>query len=46
MSTYLSKEKGIKIDLVLNLSTPKEEIVERITTRRVCKACKEGYCRS
>ena len=30
------EEKGIKIDLVLNLSTPKEEIVERITTRRVC----------
>jgi len=30
------EEKGVKIDLVLNLSTPKEEIVERITTRRVC----------
>lgn len=39
------EEKGIKIDLVLNLSTPKEEIVERITTRRVCsnQSCKAVY---
>ena len=39
------EEKGIKIDLVLNLSTPKEEIVERITTRRVCtnQNCKAVY---
>lgn len=39
------EEKGVKIDLVLNLSTPKEEIVERITTRRVCtnQNCKAVY---
>ena len=39
------EEKGIKIDSVLNLSTPKEEIVERITTRRVCsnQNCKAVY---
>ena len=39
------EEKGIKIDLVLNLSTPKEEIVERITTRRVCtnQNCKSVF---
>lgn len=39
------EEKGTKIDLVLNLSTPKEEIVERITTRRVCsnQECKAVY---
>jgi len=39
------EEKGVKIDLVLNLSTPKEEIVERITTRRVCtnQNCKSVF---
>ena len=39
------EEKGIKIDLVLNLSTPEQEIVERITTRRVCtnQNCKAVY---
>jgi len=39
------EDKGIKIDLVLNLSTPKEEIVERITTRRVCtnQNCKSVF---
>ena len=39
------QEKGRKIDVVLNLTTPKEEIVERITTRRVCSNsdCKTVY---
>lgn len=39
------EEKGRKIDLVLNLSTPEAEIVERITTRRVCsnQNCKTVY---
>ena len=39
------EEKGKKIDLVLNLTTPKEEIIQRITTRRVCsnQNCKAVY---
>ena len=39
------EEKGTKVDVVLNLTTPKEEIIERITTRRVCsnQNCKAVY---
>ncbi len=39
------KEKGNKIDLVINLTTPRDEIIERILTRRVCsnQACKATY---
>ncbi len=29
-------DKKMKIDMVLNLSTPREEIIERVITRRVC----------
>ena len=38
-------EKGNKIDLVINLTTPREEIIERILTRRVCsnQECKATY---
>ncbi len=38
-------EKGNKIDLVINLTTPRDEIIERILTRRVCsnQACKATY---
>ncbi len=38
-------EKNIKIDMVLNLSTPEEEIIERVITRRVCSnpKCKTIY---
>ena len=38
-------EKGEKIDLVINLVTPKEEIIERMLTRRVCtnQDCKATY---
>lgn len=38
-------EKNMKVDMVLNLSTPKEEIIERIITRRVCsnQECKAVY---
>ena len=38
-------EKGRKIDVVLNLNTPDEEIIDRITTRRVCsnQSCKTVY---
>ena len=38
-------EKGKKIDMVVNLTTPKEEIIERIVNRRVCsnQNCKTIY---
>ena len=38
-------KKGNKIDLVINLVTPKEEIIERMITRRVCtnQDCKAIY---
>ena len=38
-------EKGEKIDLVINLVTPKEEIIDRMLTRRVCtnQDCKATY---
>lgn len=39
------KEKGKKVDLVINLTTPEEEIIERIVNRRVCsnQECKAVY---
>lgn len=39
------KNKGERIDLVINLETPKEEIIERMLTRRVCtnQECKATY---
>lgn len=44
LDEMLSKT-GNKIDLVINLTTPREEIIERILTRRVCsnQACKATY---
>ena len=38
-------QRGKKVDLVINLTTPREEIIERILTRRVCsnQACKTTY---
>ena len=38
-------KKGEKIDLVINLVTPKEEIIDRMLTRRVCtnQGCKATY---
>lgn len=38
-------EKGKKVDLVINLTTPRDEIIERILTRRVCsnQECKATY---
>ncbi len=32
----LLEEQGRKVDMVINLTTPKEEIIERIVNRRVC----------
>ena len=39
------KNMGKKVDLVLNLSTPREEIIDRMLTRRVCtnQECKATY---
>ena len=39
------KSQNKKIDLVVNLETPEEEILERITNRRICsnKECKAIY---
>ena len=32
-----------KVDLVINLTTPREEIIDRMVTRRVCPNCKATY---
>ena len=39
------KKKEKKVDLVINLVTPKEEIIDRMLTRRVCtnQECKATY---
>lgn len=39
------EEKGKKVDIVVNLTTPEEEIIERIVNRRVCsnQECKTVY---
>lgn len=34
---------GKEVDLAINLDVEYEELIGRITTRRVCKGCKEGY---
>ena len=39
------EKRGKKVDLVINLTTPEEEIIERIVNRRVCSNsdCKATY---
>lgn len=37
------ESRGKKVDLVINLTTPKDEIIERLITRRVCPNCKATY---
>ncbi len=41
----LLDKKGKKVDLVINLTTPEEEIIERIVNRRICsnQDCKTVY---
>ena len=41
----LLEKKGKKVDLVINLTTPEEEIIERILNRRICsnQDCKTVY---
>ena len=38
-------QKGKKVDLVINLTTPEEEVIERIITRRICsnQECKTVF---
>ncbi len=44
LDEILGKE-GKKVDLVINLTTPREELIDRMITRRVCtnKDCKTTY---
>ena len=39
------EKRGKKVDLVVNLTTPREEIIDRILTRRVCsnQQCRATY---
>lgn len=37
------EERKQKIDAVVNLETPTEEILERVTNRRICRKCKAVY---
>ena len=37
------EEEGKKVDLVIDLNSPKEEILDRIVTRRICPKCKAVY---
>ena len=39
------EKKGKKVDLVINLTTPEEEVIERITNRRICsnQECKTVF---
>ena len=37
------KEKQTKLDMVINLVTPEDEIIERIENRRICPDCKAVY---
>ena len=37
------KKQSKKVDMVINLTTPKDEIIERIVNRRICPNCKSVY---
>ena len=36
-------EEGKKVDLVVDLDSPKQEILDRIVTRRICPDCKAVF---
>lgn len=38
-----AEQMGIKIDKVISIVAPDEEIVKRISGRRICENCKAGY---
>ena len=42
LDKFLSQE-GKKIDLVVNLETPVEELIERVVNRRKCPNCKADF---
>ena len=42
LKEILAKENK-KVDLVINLTTPREEIIDRMITRRVCPNCKATF---
>ena len=42
LDAYL-EEKGKKVDYVLDIDVPKPVLLERLTARRVCKACGATY---
>ena len=37
------KEENRKVSMTINLTTPEEELIERVVNRRVCPKCKEVY---
>ena len=39
----LLKNEGKEVNYVINLTTPEDELLERTTTRRVCKNCGQIY---
>ena len=39
----MREEKNTQVDLVINLNTPTEEIIERVLARRECPKCKRVY---
>ena len=38
-----AEQMGIKVDKVISIVAPDEEIVKRISGRRICENCKAGY---
>jgi adenylate kinase len=39
----MGKKIGREVNLVINISCPDDELVRRITTRRVCPKCGASY---
>ncbi|MBR3162968.1 MAG: adenylate kinase [Clostridia bacterium] len=37
------KKTNKKVDVTINLTTPEEEIIERVVNRRICSKCKKIY---
>ncbi|MCK4979081.1 MAG: adenylate kinase [Candidatus Delongbacteria bacterium] len=40
---HLLKERGKKLDLVVNIEVPFDVIINRLNSRRVCSGCRKGY---